>query len=152
MQNHDANAQAIGDWLDDLVNWIVTADHTGNRLARIIEFPEGTTPDINEEQMRRMTDEYNMIDAVCRVLGDTQRSLQGLGVLSLTYEQQLVMRINTLMHPNTARMVQAYASTVYLSTSLQKHPAKTISEMFEKLAVIRLSYAHLMTTPQSGSR
>lgn len=159
-QNHNqtadpnANAQAFIDMMDDLASWIILAPHT--QPSRIMHLPEGVH-DLTENQMKRMTDEYNMVEAIVQILDETKTELQGLGLSPLRYEQELILRFNTLMHPQSEKIAQAvYDHWRYQITDgnarLNMAKAKTILEMFQKIAFIRTSYAHLFYAPKSESR
>jgi hypothetical protein len=151
-----AQLQQVQNWFDDLVSWIITAPHT--KPSRIINLPEGVHT-LSDAEMQRMTDEYNMIESVIRILDEAKTQLAGMGITPMTYEEQIAQRFDTLMHPNSMQLVnlahQSASTGVFnngVPVPLKVNAAYTVWRMFQQIEIVRNSYTHLMYPQQTETR
>lgn len=137
---------------DELIHWIVSSKHT--RPSRIVHLPEGVH-DLTPEQSKRMADEYELVDRLITILSETALNLQNVGARPLTYDEQIGVRFNALMHPNIGHTIKTLRAWYLAYTSQQPNASlaytthlQILVEMFERIELLRNSYAHLLYTPQ----
>lgn len=154
--NDQAQQQAIQQSqiiADDLIHWIVSREHT--RPSRIVHLPEGIH-ELTPSQSKRMADEYEIVDQLIVILSETAAMLNNHGARPLTYDEQIGVRFNALMHPHAGAMMRNLRAFYLTYTS--QHPNSSLAytnqlqilvEMFARLEILRNAYAHLLYTQES---